>query len=77
MYTVEYEWDNVEIVILDDDGYEDDLHIDVEESGVYISQWNTILNEESSIRISHKQWMELIAAIDSPEGAFVIRNRKS
>ena len=76
MYTVEYEHETIEIVILDDKGYEDDLRIEVEDTGVYISQWNSILNEETNIRISNKQWMELIAAINSPEGAFIIEESK-
>ena len=76
MFTVEYEHDTVEIVILDDKGYEDDLKIEVEDEGVYISQWNSILNEEFNIRISNKQWLELIAAINSPEGAFIIEESK-
>ena len=76
MFTVEYEHDTIEIVILDDKGYEDDLRIEVEDEGVYISQWNSILNEESNIRISNKQWLELIAAINSPEGAFIIEESK-
>ena len=76
MYTVEYEHDTIEIVILDDKGYEDDLRIEVEDTGVYISQWNSVLNEEFNIRISNKQWLELIAAINSPEGAFIIEESK-
>ena len=72
MYTGEYEHDIIEIVILDDKGYEDDLQISIEDEGVYISQWNSVLNEECSLRISNKQWLELIAAINSPEGAFII-----
>ena len=60
MYTVEYEHDTIEIVILDDKGYEDDLKIEVEDEGVYISQWNSILNEETNIRSSNKQWMNLL-----------------
>ena len=46
MFTVEYEHDTIEIVILDDKGYDDDLRIEVEDTGVYISQWNSILNED-------------------------------
>ena len=76
MYTVESEHDTIEIVILDDKGYEDDLRIEVEDTGVYISQWNSILNEETNIRISNKQWMELIAAINSPEGAFILEESR-
>ena len=76
MFTVEYEHDTIEIVILDDKGYDDDLRTEVEDTAVYISQWNSILNEESNIRISNKQWLELIAAINSPEGAFIIEESK-
>ena len=76
MYTVEYKHETIEIVILDDKGYEDDLKIEVEDTGVYISQWNSILNEETNIRISNKQWMELIAAINSPEGAFILEESR-
>jgi len=76
MFTVEYEHETIEIVILDDKGYEDDLRIEVEDTGVYISQWNSVLNEEFNIRISNKQWLELIAAINSPEGAFIIEESK-
>ena len=76
MYTVEYEHDTIEIVILDDKGYEDDLRIEVEDTGVYISQWNSVLNEDTNIRISNKQWLELIAAINSPEGAFIIEESR-
>ena len=68
--------ESIEIVILDDKGYEDDLRIEVEDTGVYISQWNSILNEETNIRISNKQWMELIAAINSPEGAFILEESR-
>tara|TARA_B100000900_G_scaffold373273_1_gene353718 strand:- start:546 stop:788 length:243 start_codon:yes stop_codon:yes gene_type:complete len=71
MYTVEYEHGTIEIVILDDAGYEDDLKIEIEDEGVYISQWSSTLNEESNIRISNKMWSELMAAINSPEGAFI------
>ena len=71
MYTVEYEHGTIEIVILDDAGYEDDLKIEIEDEGVFISQWSSTLNEESNIRISNKMWSELMAAINSPEGAFI------
>tara|TARA_X000001036_G_scaffold433340_1_gene470782 strand:- start:131 stop:373 length:243 start_codon:yes stop_codon:yes gene_type:complete len=71
MYTVEYEHDTIEIVILDDRGYESDLKIELEDEGVFISQWNDVLNEEANIRISHKQWEELLLAMNSPEGAFI------
>lgn len=71
MYTVEYEHDVIEIVVLDDSGYEGDIKVELEDEGVFISQFCTIMDEEQNIRISHKQWEELLAAVHSPEGAFI------
>lgn len=71
MYTVEYEHDVIEIVVLDDSGYEGDIKVELEDEGVFISQFCTIMDEEQNIRISHKQWEELLDAVHSPEGAFI------
>tara|TARA_B110000046_G_scaffold168157_1_gene186338 strand:+ start:7088 stop:7330 length:243 start_codon:yes stop_codon:yes gene_type:complete len=71
MYTVEYEHDVIEIVVLDDSGYEGDIKVELEDEGVFISQFCTIMDEEQNIRISHKQWEELLSAVHSPEGAFI------
>jgi len=71
MYTVEFEHDVIEIVVLDDSGVEEDLKIELENEGVFISQFCTIMDEEQNIRISHKQWEELLLAVNSPEGAFI------
>jgi len=71
MYTVEFEHDVIEIVVLDDTGVEEDLKVELEDEGVFISQFCTIMDEEQNIRISHKQWEELLLAVNSPEGAFI------
>mgnify|MGYP001279307751 CR=1 FL=1 len=76
MYTVEFEHDTFEIVVLDDQGYEDDLRVEIVTEGVFISQWNSVLNKESNIRISHEQWDEMLEALKSPEGAYVKRMKK-
>ena len=71
MYTVEFEHDVIEIVVLDDTGVEEDLKVELEDEGVFISQYCSIMDEEQNIRISHKQWEELLLAVNSPEGAFI------
>tara|TARA_Y100001937_G_C7119090_1_gene331641 strand:- start:795 stop:1016 length:222 start_codon:yes stop_codon:yes gene_type:complete len=73
MYTVEYEHDTFEIVVLDDSGYEDDLRVEIESDAVFISQFNSVLNEEMSIRITPQMWDELLSAVKSPEGAYIKR----
>ena len=75
MFTVEFEHDTIVVIVLDDTGTEEDLCIELTNVGVFISQWNDILKEESNIRITHEQWDELLEALDSPEGAYVKRMR--
>ena len=71
MWTVEFEDDHFEIVILDDTGVEEDIKVELEDEGVFISQYCSSMDEEQNIRISHKQWEELLLAVNSPEGAFI------
>ena len=73
MYTVEYEHDTFEIIVLDDSGYENDLRVEIESDAVFISQFNSVLNEEMSIRITPQMWDELLSAVKSPEGAYIKR----
>ena len=76
MYTVEYEHDTFEIVVLDDKGREDDLRVEIESDAVFISQFNSIINEEMSIRITPEQWDEMLEALQSPEGSYIKRIKK-
>ena len=73
MYTVEFEHDTFEIQVLDDLGYEDDLRVEIESDHVFISQFNSVLNEEMSIRITPQMWDEMLSAVNSPEGAYIKR----
>ena len=76
MYTVEYEHDTFEIVVLDDQGREDDLRVEIETDAVFISQFNSVLNQEQNIRITPEQWDEMLEALQSPEGSFIKRIKK-
>ena len=76
MYTVEYEHDTFEIVVLDDQGREDDLRVEIESDAVYISQFNSVLNQEQNIRITPEQWDEMLEALRSPEGSYIKRKTR-
>ena len=76
MYTVEYEHDTFEIVVLDDQGREDDLRVEIESDAVFISQFNSVLNQEQNIRITPEQWDEMLEALRSPEGSYIKRKTK-
>jgi hypothetical protein len=73
MFTVEFDHDDMEIVIVDDTGNNDDLKINAFDDIVYIRQYREDLHGHQTIVISPQMWEELIAAIQSPEGAFVRR----
>ena len=73
MYTVEFDHDDIEITVIDDTGFYEDLKIDAFDDIVYIRQWNEEKDRFNTVAISTQMWEELIAAIQSPEGAFVKR----
>lgn len=76
MYTVEFDDDNIEIVIVDDNDDYEDLRVDAFNDVVYLRQWNEDMNSFEVIVISPQMWEELICSMHSPEGAFISRNYK-
>lgn len=73
MFTIEYDHDNVEIVIVDDNGHHEDLKIDAFDDIVYLRQYDEELGRFETIMISPKMWEELIEALNKPEGGYIIR----
>ena len=78
IYTVEFDFDEVEIHIIDEGAntaaavwaFHEDLIVNAFDDIVFIRQWNEEFNRFDVIDISPSQWEELICALDSPEGAF-------
>jgi hypothetical protein len=70
MFSVEMDHDEIEITVLDDYGYNEDLKVTLYEDVVYIRQYNEVTDREELIQISPDMWEELMAAINSPEGVF-------
>lgn len=73
MFTVEFDHDNIEIVVVDDNGNHEDLKVDAFDDIVYIRQWNEEFNCFNVIEVSPKQWEELLESMNSPEGAYIKR----
>jgi hypothetical protein len=73
MYTVEFDHDEVIITILDDSGSLPDLIINSYEDGVYITQMDEDGDYDDILNITPEMWQELILAINSSEGAYVIK----
>lgn len=73
MFTIDFDYDDIEIVIVDDAGFYEDLSINSFDDIVYIRQWDNELERYNTIIISPQMWEEMISAINSPEGAFTKR----
>ena len=73
MFTVEFDYDCVEIVVVDDTGFHEDLKVDSFNDIVYIRQWNEDKQDFDTLTVSPKMWEELIEAINKPEGGYIKR----
>jgi hypothetical protein len=71
MFTVEMDWDEVAITVMDDTGTHGDLKIYSYDDVVYITQEDVELDCVNTLEINPAMWDELITAIASPEGFFV------
>jgi hypothetical protein len=71
MFTIEMDHDEITITLLDDSGNYADVIINSFDDIVYIRQFEEEDDAPQAIALSPKMWEELIAAIHSPEGAFL------
>jgi len=70
MFTVEMDYDEIEITVLDDYGINDDLIVTLYDDVVFIRQFNEDLNRNEILQISPDMWDELVSAINKPVGAY-------
>jgi hypothetical protein len=73
MFTIEMDFDEISITILDDSGQHEDMQTFIYDDIVYIKQWNEEANKFNVIAITPKMFHEMIASIDQTEGAYHIR----
>ena len=72
MFTVEIESDYVKIVSVDADGKFEDVEMYLEDDGTcFVRQFSEELNEFQLIAINYKQVLDLLASLDSNDGAYV------
>lgn len=72
MFTIEMDWDELSIRILDQTGAHEDVEFLVYEDIVYIRQWDEDLERHSLISMSPQQFEELAASMNLPEGAYLL-----
>ena len=73
MFTIEFEKDAAVIVTLDEqDKFEDVELVLAEEGVVYLRQFDDKLQEHQMIYMSYQQLLDIIAAMQQPEGSYYI-----
>ncbi len=71
MFTIEMDHDEITITLLDDTGGYADVIINSFDDIVYIRQFEEEDGAPQAVALSPQMWEELIAAIHSPQGAFL------
>lgn len=74
MFTVEFESDASIVTTLDQqDAFEDVEMVLADDGTIYIRQFDEQLEEFQMIYMSAQQWLDLLTAYQSPEGAYVLQ----
>ena len=77
MYTVEFEPDASVITSLDPTGQFNDVEVIIgEDNHVYIRQFDDDANAYEMVIMDYTQFIQIFAAVQSPEGVYIIENRK-
>lgn len=72
MFTIEMDWDETAITILDSTGEHEDVQFLVYDDICYIRQWDQDGNAFALIEMSPEQFNEMNAAMHLPEGAYLM-----
>ena len=77
MFTVEMDFDEIEITVLDDGGRFEDVKVFSYDEVVYIRQFNEKKNKWDLIQMTPEMYAELMTAWQSPEGSFITNLRRN
>lgn len=72
MYTVEMDHDITKIVSLDESGQFEDVEMVLDDEYVYLRQLDDDSNAYEMIIMTYKQFVQVYAAMQSPEGTYQI-----
>lgn len=70
MFTVEMDWDEIAITVLDESAFHDDVQCLIYEDTVYMRQWNDKENRFSVVAMTPEMFDELRVSFDQGEGAY-------
>lgn len=73
MFSVEHEFDNTTVTVLDDSGEQEDVAVILFDDIVYIRQYVEDTDLASVVTMTPKMFAEMIEAYNRGEGSFVTR----
>ena len=76
MITVEMDWDEVAITILDPEGKEEDLQVYLYDDVVYIRQWFEEIGRFQVIKVTPLMFQSLLTSMKLSEGAYILEKRE-
>jgi len=77
MFTVEMDFDEIEITVLDDGGRFEDVKVFSYDEVIYIRQFSEKKNKWDLIQMTPEMYAELMTAWQSPEGSFITNLRRN
>lgn len=76
MITIEMDFKDTSMVIMDPDGELEDIQVYLDEEVVFIRQWDEDVGAHDIIQFSHKTFEMFLAALNLPEGIYVTTRKK-
>lgn len=73
MFSVEHEFDNTTVTVLDDSGEQEDVAVILFDDIVYIRQYVEDTDLASVVTMTPKMFAEMIEAYNRGEGSFIAR----
>ena len=73
MFTVEIDFDEIAINVLDDTGKYEDMQTLIYDDIVYIKQWNEEQKRFYTVAISPQMFHEFLTSINQSEGSYHMR----
>jgi hypothetical protein len=70
VWTNEIDFDETITTVIDDDGLYEDVQLFIDDTDVYLKQWNEELDRYDIICMSPKMWLEIQRAMTTTEGMF-------
>ena len=78
MYTVEFEKDAAVITVLCEEDSQEDVQVIIGDDGTtFIRQFQDYKNEYDVLCMTYQQLLDIVAAVNSPEGMFKLQKRKA